>query len=86
LKKLTTTAYQRLAIRLRIAGLKADVHRISDEFFIKPTHNPKWALLTWELLALAILLGLLLEDQKLGVSCAYRGAAGPSGRRSQRPI
>jgi len=45
--KLTTTAYQRLAIRLRIAGLQADVHRISDEFFIKLTHNQKWALLNF---------------------------------------
>ena len=45
--KLTTTAYQRLAIRLRIAGLQADVHRVSDESFIKLTHNPKWTLLNF---------------------------------------
>jgi predicted Zn-dependent peptidase len=37
-EELTATAYQRLAIRLRIAGLQADVHRISDESFIKLTH------------------------------------------------
>ena len=29
--KLTHYLYQRLAIRLRIAGLQADVHRGSDE-------------------------------------------------------
>jgi len=29
--KLATTGYQRLAIRLRIADLQADVHRGSDE-------------------------------------------------------
>ena len=30
-KKLTATAYQGLAIRLRIAGLQAYVHRVSDK-------------------------------------------------------